>query len=512
MQQNMELSPRGDIPLFKTTPRSRHLWSGADEEIGEFFDESGLDLAQRRFNSLSDEDLAQQLWFIQASLATQPTSAGRPPRIALSRREAEQPLDRRRLLDAACALGDRLEARALRGDNDAIWIGLTAVHDRYASLKPLGLDLYDGLPGVTLFLAYLSAITGVDRYRSLADDALVTMQRYITESKPFLSSTGGFAGWGGVIYALSHLGVVMKRPELFSEAGDIVSMLPPLIENDRMLDFIGGAAGGIHGLLALQNCAPSHQTLDAAGLCGERLLATARPQDRGIGWVTPAASRPLTGFSHGAAGYTVALLELAAATGDNRFRRAAMDSLEYERSQFSLEKQNWLDLRDPIGSGDRVQAAPDVLTAWCHGAMGIGLARIHCIRHLDDDTIHEEIRVAIETTLKDGFGMNHSLCHGDCGSLELLLAASRTPLGTTSIPHLNRLAAILLEDIEKGGWICGHQISVESPGLMTGLAGIGYTMLRLAEPDAVPSVLTLAPPVLTLGSLIVAQEQDTCTA
>jgi lantibiotic modifying enzyme len=30
---------------------------------------------------------------------------------------------------------------------------------------------------------------------------------------------------------------------------------------------------------------------------------------------------------------------------------------------------------------------------------------------------------------------------------------------------------------------------------MTGLAGIGYQLLRLAEPARVPSVLTLSPPV-----------------
>jgi lantibiotic modifying enzyme len=30
---------------------------------------------------------------------------------------------------------------------------------------------------------------------------------------------------------------------------------------------------------------------------------------------------------------------------------------------------------------------------------------------------------------------------------------------------------------------------------MTGLAGIGYQLLRLAEPARVPSVLTLLPPV-----------------
>jgi lantibiotic modifying enzyme len=36
---------------------------------------------------------------------------------------------------------------------------------------------------------------------------------------------------------------------------------------------------------------------------------------------------------------------------------------------------------------------------------------------------------------------------------------------------------------------------VEMPGLMLGLAGIGYGMLRLAEPAHVPCVLRLAPPV-----------------
>jgi lantibiotic modifying enzyme len=39
-------------------------------------------------------------------------------------------------------------------------------------------------------------------------------------------------------------------------------------------------------------------------------------------------------------------------------------------------------------------------------------------------------------------------------------------------------------------------MNLEAPGLMTGITGIGYQLLRLAEPARVPSVLTLAPPVL----------------
>ena len=56
------------------------------------------------------------------------------------------------------------------------------------------------------------------------------------------------------------------------------------------------------------------------------------------------------------------------------------------------------------------------------------------------------------------------------------------------------IAASVLDSINKHGWLCGIPMGVETPGLMTGLAGIGYGLLRLAEPERVPPVLTLGPP------------------
>jgi lantibiotic modifying enzyme len=40
--------------------------------------------------------------------------------------------------------------------------------------------------------------------------------------------------------------------------------------------------------------------------------------------------------------------------------------------------------------------------------------------------------------------------------------------------------------------MCATPRGAESPGLMTGLAGIGYAFLRLAEPERVPSVMSLS--------------------
>jgi lantibiotic modifying enzyme len=217
---------------------------------------------------------------------------------------------------------------------------------------------------------------------------------------------------------------------------------------------------------------------------------------RGIAWVTRGMNgRALTGFSHGAAGVAWSLLPLAALTGDGRFRAAALSGLDYERGLFSPRAGNWPDLRDPgpltaAATGDGANFA----LAWCHGAPGIGLARLDSLAYLDDSAVRAEIDVALRATLAGGFGSNHSLCHGDLGNLELLLLAGQVLGDPGWRGHADRLAARILDSIDREGWCCGVPLGVESPGLMTGLAGIGYGLLRLAEPARVPSVLLLAPP------------------
>ena len=134
------------------------------------------------------------------------------------------------------------------------------------------------------------------------------------------------------------------------------------------------------------------------------------------------------------------------------------------------------------------------MSAWCHGAAGIGLARLSSLSYLDNREIRAEIDVALRTTLAKGFGGNHSLCHGDLGNLELLLQASQVLPDPQWKAQTGRIASTIPESIDQHGWLCGVPLGVETPGLMTGLAGIGYGLLRLAEPERVPSVLTLEPP------------------
>src|SRR5262249_23114157 len=69
---------------------------------------------------------------------------------------------------------------------------------------------------------------------------------------------------------------------------------------------------------------------------------------------------------------------------------------------------------------------------------------------------------------------------------------------TLDDPRWKTLASAIssgvLSRIRAGGWTCGVPQGVETPGLLAGLAGIGYGLLRLASPAVIPSILGLGPP------------------
>jgi lantibiotic modifying enzyme len=137
------------------------------------------------------------------------------------------------------------------------------------------------------------------------------------------------------------------------------------------------------------------------------------------------------------------------------------------------------------------------MVAWCHGAAGIGLSRLGMLLDPDAQTYEWEIAVAVDTTLASGFGDNHCLCHGDLGNLDFILQAAQALNNEAWNAAVQRLTLRILGQVEQDGWRCGLNKPVDTPGLMTGLAGIGYGMLRLAAPQTVPPVTTLCPPLIT---------------
>ena len=489
----------GDIPLFTTRPDSRALLTSRGETIAAFFEESGLEMVSKRIQQLDEQDLEKQIWIIRASFTsvTLGTEQAATPRLHL--RPSPSSVTYERLITAARSVGDRLCKLALHGEESVGWVGVDVMMDREWHLLPTSTDLYSGTSGIALFLAHLGLLTDEERYTSLARVALASTRLQVARQKERseIAGIGTFQGLGAYIYLLSHLGAFWNDPSLYREAEEMIELLPDAISKDEMIDVIGGSAGCIAALLSLYAVAPSQSTLATAIQCGDHLVAHARPQNTGIGWSTKLQEIPLTGFAHGNAGIALSLLRLFAVSGEERFRQTALAAMEYERSLFSLEKRNWPDLRrefsSPATSIEQTgQESNSYMVAWCHGAPGIGLARLESLKYIDDATLHAEIDAALQTTLAHGFGLNHCLCHGDMGNLEFVLSATR--LLHQYDEQVQHLTAMLLDSIERHGCVTGVPLGVETPGLMIGIAGTGYALLRLACAERVPPVLLLAPP------------------
>jgi type 2 lantibiotic biosynthesis protein LanM len=467
-------------------------------------EESGLERVRRRLADASEADLGRQLHIIRQALGLDALARRATPRPRSNVMPGEAAASRDALLAASEAVAQRLAELSFRGPARARWLVPRRLEGRHWTMGEAGPDLYFGMSGITLFLAYLGAVSGAPHHRELGEAAAATLRGQLRSASgrrppPGLDKVGAFDGWGGVIYACTHLGALWREPALWDLAEAALDRLPSAIEADVHHDLVGGNAGCLLGLLRLARQRPSTPALALARRCGEQLLAAARPVGGGLGWPPLRGSRPLTGLSHGAAGIAWALTELGAATGEARYRTAAEGALAYERGWFSHEQGNWPDLRDGAPEDDAGDVSAGgterFLNAWCHGAPGIGLARLGVRAYLEDEAVEREIDEAVATTLRAGFGLNHSLCHGDLGNLDFLLEVARTRGDRQLEARVYRWAAGVLESIQRQGWLYGTPAGTEPPGLMVGLAGIGYGLLRLAAPAEVPSLLRLAPPV-----------------
>lgn len=481
---------RGDVPYFATATDGTQLQDGDGEPVPGIRFEPGIERVRRRLAEWDDDHLHGQLRLVRASLAAAAINASEElvfPDYRLP--EAGRAATADELVAAARAIGDELARRAYRDRDSAQWLGLTSEQGRNWSFGPLGPDLFNGLTGVALFLAELGRLTGEHRHTELARGAVDTACRQL--DRQLLAGVGGMAGRPGVAYALCRLAPLLADESLVDRAEAVTATLAGAVAADTEYDVVGGSAGTIAGLRLLHRLRPGGPAGELIAVAASRLAATGEPRAGGRGWLPESVRQlgwsgvPLAGIGHGTAGVAWALLAAARCLGEGRYAELARAALVYERSLFDPAEQAWRDLRIPIDD-------PYLTCAWCHGAVGVGLARLASRELLaGDPELDREIDAALATTRRRGFGLSHSLCHGDAGSIELLLTAARVLDRPALRAEAAHRAADVLASIRTSGWMCGVPLGTPTPSLLVGLAGIGYEFLRVAAPDRVPSVLTM---------------------
>jgi lantibiotic modifying enzyme len=188
-------------------------------------------------------------------------------------------------------------------------------------------------------------------------------------------------------------------------------------------------------------------------------------------------------MSHGAAGFAYALASLAAASGREEFAQAASECIALEDSNYDAGRNNWPDLR---GEGE-----PSWPCQWCHGATGIGLARIAMTLRggMNSKNFAADIQNAVQGAVKSWPGAVDTLCCGTLGSVEFFCEAGNA-LARDDLRELasRRLAAVLETAALHGDYRWNSGKRQFNLGLFRGLAGVGYTSLRQAE-ATLPNVL-----------------------
>ncbi|HEX8700485.1 MAG TPA: type 2 lanthipeptide synthetase LanM [Myxococcaceae bacterium] len=478
----------GDVPAFHGRPGDTLLTHGEGEPCARLAREP-LNEAREAFAAWGPTDREQTTRLIRGALEAAYSEEGGAHRAAAGpadrQEEAAAPDE---LFQAAIELGDELLRLAVRAGGRATWYGFGQTPDEHWEYEPVGSGLYSGGSGIALFLALLAAHTREARFAEVALEAA----RHVSDQFRHRADgllLGAFSGWSSAGYALARIAGLLGEPELRALALDMVRATLSATSSDEELDVIGGVAGT--ALVARRLMADDAQDLRLVlEACAHRLLE--RP---GIPERRPADDEPrplLAGAAHGAAGLAWALAELHAVTGDERLLHRLGSLCAYERQLYDPAEGNWPDLRPGR------QSPRGGVMAWCHGAPGIGLARLLLLDALPAlAEARADVDLAVAATLARGELGNASLCHGSLGNAELLVAASAHGRPELLLTARSWARRALERRRHSGGWSTGVPFRTPEPSLLLGLAGIGYQLLRLAAPERVPSLLGLGVEPLT---------------
>ncbi len=460
----------GDVPCFATNSSSVEAELGFAKTEHGGNPPSAFECATQRLLGFDAADLEWQCELIMG--ATHARVLGETE--AVTPTVPREPVDASRGLAAGEALreairiGDELVARAWGGSGRGLtWLGFTYFPPaRRFQFEPLGRDLYDGAPGVALFLSALGAATGDERYATTALRAVQPIREGLqgddAQSRARHAKRlglGGLHGLGSVIYSLVRMSGFLKAPALLEHAANVAAFIDSeQLRAARTPEVMTGTAGALLALLRLHAASGDAMVKARATECADNIVSK----------ISLRGPCPVAGFAHGVGGISYALRQAHAQLRNPAYLRAA------EAAEHAGQETN----RGALGR---------LKVNWCQGAIGLGLARLatedpHASSAPDGFVLEQTASLAAAAGLQ---ALDH-VCCGNFGTVEFFLRAHRRPEAAA-------LAQAALQRRERHG---GFNLfgrpgkPIYHPGFFQGTAGIGYTLLRLHD-ESLPCVLLL---------------------
>lgn len=408
--------------------------------------------------------------------------------------------------EAAFALARDLAAGAVWADGVCAFHGAGAPAELGLPVpfRAFGGDLYEGSAGVARFLACVARLGGDAELARVARGAI---------GHAFARAEGWslFSGGLGIGLVALELAEWLEAPDLVPPAVRLIerasaAALAEARAGTAPADLLAGLAGVVLGLVAAEPYDLDGDWPARARAIASALAAQAVQRGAGLAWpLAPGGELCLCGLGHGASGVALAFEAL----GDPAFAAAARRARAFERGWYAPEFGSWADLR---GAPTSFPDFPPCPRMWCHGSVGIAAERLRAdpgdpLARADLAGALAGIRVEIEALVAGprgpaaGDGINGSQCHGLGGMSDLLIDVWLRTGDADWLALARAATGALREDARRpGGWRCGVPGGEATPGLMLGLAGIGWAQLRAAHPEAVPSAWAPAPGRVLAGT------------
>lgn len=490
----------GDVPWFGAQPKSATVIDARAQKLEGVLARDGYGHCRARMQAMGAEDMHFQMEIITAAFFTQEHEM-----ISVLNAEAQSEAYRIRpvpelpkpvgaldvqLLSAADTIAQRLKSDVISNRALHLWVSMLSG----GGPGLVGPELDNGLAGLALFFAEHDAAIGVQT--SFTAELCQSFLKVGETVLPETEAIGGFDGLGGMMWAACRLHQLGRI--------DATACLPAwlrradaLIAKDTSLDIYSGVAGCGLAAMSVHAMFPNSGALDLASHCAAHLMAQEiRIDETTSMWPTlktsPSAENPaFTGLAHGTAGIALFLAALGAEQRDSTLLQAADRALAYERWAFSPIENNWKRF-DPL----HPENESTYQVSWCHGAPGAGLSRLGLLNaqaglpFLNTPALKADMAAATATLLADDNG-NHTLCHGSLGNAVILnqLLAAQGDLDAQMV--LSARKTKLAQSIGTGNMQSDLPFGMAPPGLMTGVAGMGYGLLSLRDAADMPSILRL---------------------
>src|SRR5688572_6258 len=366
-------------------------------------------------------------------------------------------------------------------------------------LKPatIGLDYYNGMPGVVAFFANLYHATGDEKWRERAQQGGAYL---VAESARRGAAVGAglYTGLAGLATTYRTLDATKVGPQ-WSDAArqaarDLASRAKKSPDGAEWLDsndIIGGTAG--IGLFLVDAGAAWKDAglADLATQAGRKLLKTAHPAEGGLMWFPGSSTaRNYPNFSHGTSGVAYFLATLYQHTKDKAFLDGALAGEKY-LDAVATKRDGARAIFHVTGGGE-----DRFYLSWCHGP--VGTARLyHRLQQVTGDKKWGQVVDELTAWLmasgapvqqSAGYWNNISQCCGAVGIGQYCidLARHRPTLAADKIRNLvvATTRSKATDDAAGLRWVqAENRVSPENvvaqTGFMQGAAGVGTFFLQL---------------------------------